>query len=43
MHDACAATLEQRFDDACGGATHGEFWNLNPDQLSQLLAYLRTL
>ena len=43
MHDGCAATLEQRFDDACGGETHGEFWTLDPDQLSQLLAYLHTL
>lgn len=43
MHDGCAETLEQRFDDACGGTAHGEFWNLDQDQLAQLVAYLVTL
>lgn len=43
MHDGCARTLEDRFDPACGGYDHGEVEDLSKEQISDLVAYLRTL
>ncbi|MBX5481297.1 MAG: c-type cytochrome [Myxococcaceae bacterium] len=43
MHDGCAQTLEQRFDPACGGANHGNVSGLSPEQLHDLVEYLKTL
>lgn len=41
MHDGCANTLEQRFDPACGGTTHG--LPVDPADLPVLLAWLEQL
>jgi hypothetical protein len=38
MSDGCAATLEQRFDAACGGDAHGE---VAPEAVPALVAWLR--
>jgi hypothetical protein len=43
MHDGCAATLLERFDPSCGGATHGNTAQLAPDQITDLVAYLESL
>jgi hypothetical protein len=43
MSDGCAQTLRQRFDAACGGATHGDTAALSPSQLDALVAYLERL
>jgi hypothetical protein len=43
MHDGCAATLDQLFDAACGGADHGQTAQLDAGQRRDLLAYLETL
>jgi cytochrome c peroxidase len=41
MHDGCAATLEDRFDPACGGDAHGPA--LSPADQADLIAFLETL
>jgi len=44
MHDGCAATLEQRFDPTCGGGeAHGNTEQLSPEELLDLVSYLRSL
>ena len=43
MHTGCAATLEQRFDPACGGAKHGNVEGLSQVEIGDMVAYLRTL
>lgn len=45
MHDGCAKTLRERFDDeACGGGDlHGRTSHLGADQVDDLVAYLHTL
>jgi hypothetical protein len=45
MSDGCAATLEQRFDDAaCGGGTkHGNVGALSTAERGALITYLKTL
>jgi len=44
IHDGCAATLADRFGGTCGGADqHGHTSQLDPQQLSDLVAYLDTL
>ena len=46
MHDGCAATLEERFSatETCGGGeVHGSTAHLTSDELSDLIAYLKTL
>ena len=43
MHDGCAATLQARFDPACGGDLHGNTADLAPEQIGDLIAYLETL
>ncbi len=43
MHDGCADTLEGRFDPSCGGRDHGRVNHLSTAQMSNLLAFLRTL
>ncbi len=41
MHDGCAKTLEQRFDPACGGKSHGS--TVAPEDLPDLIEYLKAL
>jgi hypothetical protein len=42
LHDGCAGTLEERF--TCGGGdAHGHTSQLTPQQLSDLVAYMKTL
>ncbi len=45
MHDGCAKTLRERFDDeACGGGdAHGRTSQLETGQVDDLVAYMRTL
>lgn len=43
MHDGCATTLMDRFDPACGGDSHGRTAHLNNTELTDLIAFLRTL
>lgn len=43
MHNGCAATLADRFDVECGGATHGNVAALSAAQLDDLVAFLQTL
>jgi mono/diheme cytochrome c family protein len=43
MHTGCAATLRDRFDPACGGRAHGHVEQLQPTQVDDMVAYLRTL
>jgi len=43
IHDGCATTLRERFDPACGGATHGKYQSLNEGDLADLVAYLESL
>ncbi len=44
MHDGCAETLYQRFtDQACGGVDHGGVSSLAPEEIDDLVAYLKTL
>jgi len=43
MHNGCAATLADRFDPACGGATHGNVTSLTAQDKSDLVSYLETL
>ncbi|MFO0553524.1 MAG: cytochrome c [Polyangiaceae bacterium] len=44
MHDGCAATLDERFDPACGGdERHGRTAALSAQQRADLVAYMNTL
>jgi cytochrome c peroxidase len=43
IHDGCAATLRDRFDDSCGGDKHGETADLTGEQIDDLVAYLESL
>jgi len=43
MHDGCAATLNARFDPACGGNAHGNTAGLSDGQRGDLIAYLESL
>jgi hypothetical protein len=45
MHDGCAATLADRFDNTkCGGGdAHGITSKLTPDQIKDLVAFLETM
>lgn len=44
MHDGCAATLEARFRESCGGGDrHGVTSHLTAAQLDDLVKYLETL
>lgn len=43
MHDGCAATLRDRFDPACGGASHGSIEGLDAQAIDDLVAYLESL
>lgn len=43
MHDGCAATLEARFDPACGGELHGRTSQLSKTELTDLVSYLQSL
>ena len=45
LHDGCAATLEQRFNEPCDDGTdqHGLVSLLDGDELTSLVVYLRTL
>lgn len=43
MHDGCAETLEARFDVDCGGALHGNTSHLDAAEMSDLIAFLRSL
>jgi hypothetical protein len=42
MHGGCAGTIEDRFG-ACGGSRHGNTSSLDPSQLADLVAYLKSL
>ena len=43
MHNGCALTLRDRFSPSCGGTAHGNTGDLQPGQVDDLVAYLRTL
>ncbi|MEZ4293888.1 MAG: c-type cytochrome [Polyangiaceae bacterium] len=44
MHDGCAATLRDRFDNpACGGDKHGNLAGLSESDIDDLVAYLESL
>jgi cytochrome c peroxidase len=43
LHDGCAATLRARFGTCGGGDKHGHTSQLQPAQLDDLIAYLRSL
>jgi hypothetical protein len=43
IHNGCAKTLQQRFDPACGGTTHGKTAQLTTVQVDDLVAYLESL
>jgi hypothetical protein len=44
MHDGCAQTLRQRFDDpVCGGVSHGDTASLTSEQIDALVAFLASL
>ena len=43
MHTGCADSLQERFDPACGGASHGATQQLDQSQLADLIAYLSSL
>ncbi|MFT4627342.1 MAG: hypothetical protein ACI8PZ_006026 [Myxococcota bacterium] len=43
MHDGCALTLHQRFEDCGGGDKHGRTSHLGDDDIDALVAYLETL
>jgi hypothetical protein len=43
MHDGCAAKLLDRFGACGGGDKHGHTSQLQPAQLADLVAYLRSL
>lgn len=44
MHTGCAETLRDRFDPACGGGDqHGVTSHLQPNEVDDLVAFLRTL
>ena len=43
MHDGCASTLADRFDDACGGTAHGDVSQLDDAEIADLVAYMDSL
>jgi mono/diheme cytochrome c family protein len=43
IHTGCAKTLQQRFDPACGGNTHGKTAQLTTAQIDDLVAYLQSI
>ncbi len=43
MHDGCAATIEERFDESCGGTDHGDVSGLDDAEYDALLRYLHAL
>jgi hypothetical protein len=43
MHTGCAATLNDRFNPACGGTAHGNLQSLTRGELNDLTAYLASL
>jgi mono/diheme cytochrome c family protein len=44
MHDGCADTLRERFDDvACGGRNHGQTAQLTSEEIDALVAFLDSL
>jgi hypothetical protein len=43
MHDGCAATLADRFDETCGGDAHGQTASLSANELADLIVFLESL
>jgi hypothetical protein len=44
MHDGCAETLRDRFDDPdCGGHDHGDTSQLSSSDVDALVTFLETL
>lgn len=43
LHTGCAKTLRDRFSPECGGTKHGNVAALQPGQIDDLVAYLKTL
>jgi mono/diheme cytochrome c family protein len=43
MHDGCAKTLADRFDETCGGARHGNIRGLTSNDISDLVAFLQSI
>jgi len=43
MHNGCAVTLQDRFNESCGGALHGNTAQLNADQINDMVAYLESI
>ncbi len=43
MHDGCAQSLTDRFDEQCGGSKHGKLSDLNDADVAVLSQYLESL
>jgi hypothetical protein len=44
MHDGCAETMLERFDESCGGGErHGRTEHLSQAEIEDLVAYLESL
>ena len=43
MHDGCAETLADRFDESCGGNKHGKINQLNQAEINDLVTYMESL
>jgi hypothetical protein len=43
MHDGCATMVEDRFDDSCGGDSHGKFSSLDDTEQTHLVRFLESL
>lgn len=43
MHDGCAPTLRDRFDDKCGGTAHGDVSMLSSAEIDDLVIYMSSL
>jgi Cytochrome c len=43
MHDGCATTLFERFDNSCGGDKHGDISNLSEGDIDDLVTYMDSL
>jgi mono/diheme cytochrome c family protein len=43
MHDGCAETLADRFDESCGGDKHGKIDQLSQSDINDLVTYMLSL
>jgi hypothetical protein len=43
MHDGCAKTLADRFDESCGGDKHGNIRGLSSNEIADLIAFMQAI